>query len=156
MNAHALKVDKQAVTSARGNRTAGRKLSIDNIKSSAKGAPVAKYIFPFFQTSGLSNETLASILGYKAHSNMSMVRTGAAKLPVIKAPQTAEALEIPDTYEFGRLVAENNMPDEVMALEQMGVIVSKQERRILDMIHENIPAGDMKDFENRLKELFAQ
>ena len=156
MAAQALKVDSKltnTVTSKTKSTKskAVRKLSLDMIKNDSQGAPVAKFLYKYFQTSDLTNVEIARALGYKSHSNMSMVRTGAARLPIIKAPKLADLLDIRQRYEFGLLVAENNDHESVSALKEMGVIVDKQERALLDMIQKHIPKGDMKQFSKNLQ-----
>lgn len=161
MAAQALKVDnslkvdtpKSASSNSSSKATrskAVRKLSLDMIKDKAKGAPVAKFLYKYFQTTDISNDEIAEELGYKSHSNMSMVRTGAARLPLIKAPKLADLLQIRERYEFGMLVAENNDPDSVEALKKLGVVINKQERELLDIINQFVPKGDMRNFKKNL------
>lgn len=155
MAEQALKIDsslKAKTPKTRGKL--GRQLTIDMIKPDSKGAPVAQYLFPYFQSSGISNEVLANEIGFKNHSNMSMVRTGAARLPVVKAPMLAKILQLPNRYEFGMLVAENNMPNEIEALKRMGIAIDKKERKLLDLIQENVPKGDMNAFIKTLANKF--
>lgn len=158
MAAQALKVDSKLKVntptkasekkSARGR--AVRKLSLDMIKENAKGGPVAKFLFKYFQRSEHSNSEIAEALKYDNHSNMSMVRTGAARLPMKKAPLLADLLEIEERYEFGMLVAENNDPSGLAAMKELGVVVSKGERELLDIINKHVPAGDFKQFSKNL------
>lgn len=163
MAAQALKVDRtlkvntptKASGKTRNTKSAKskavRKLSLDMIKDDAKGAPVAKYLFKYFQKADISNSDIAKQLGYDNHSNMSMVRTGAARLPVVKAPALAKILEIKDRYEFGILVAENNDAPAVAAMKELGVVVTKQERKLLDLINKHIPKGDISQFSKNLE-----
>jgi len=160
MAAQALKVDNTlkvntpktgSVDKAQATRKrAARKLSLDMIKEDAKGGPVAKFLFKYFQRSEFRTEELAEKLGYKSHSNMSMVKTGAARLPVVKAPALAELLDVKDRYQFGMLVAENNDADSVQAMKELGLIVNKQERELLDLINKHVPKGDMRNFKENL------
>jgi transcriptional regulator with XRE-family HTH domain len=163
--AQALKVDpdlysgdesRPSQTSHANRRGGGRRLTLDKISPSSKGAPVAKYIFPYAQASGVSVKELSEALGYDSHNNVSMYRTGAARMPIGKAPVIAEVLNIPNRYEFGLLVAENNMPDNVEALKEMGVICTQQERNILDVINEHVPLGDRADFLAKLETALKQ
>ena len=140
--------EKQKTKATRGK--AVRKLSLDMIRDDSKGAPVAKFLFKHFQKTDLRTEEIAAKLGYNSHSNMSMVRTGAARLPVVKAPALAELLDIKDKYEFGMLVAENNDHNSVQAMKELGLIVSKQERELLDLINSHVPKGDMRTFKANL------
>lgn len=161
MAAQALKVDNtlkvNTPTKASSKATKGtkskavRKLSLDMVKDGAKGAPVAKFLFKYFQMADITNEEIAESLGYKSHSNMSMVRTGAARLPLVKAPKLAELLNIQDRYKFGLLVAENNDADGVAAMKELGIIVDKQERQLLDLINKHVPKGDMSQFSKNLE-----
>lgn len=139
-----------------GSKTGRRDLTLDMIKSDSMGAPVARYIFPYIKKQGVFNKELTEALGYSHHSNMSMVRSGAAKLPIVKAAKMAEILELPNPYEFGLLVAENNMPEEVNVLLELGVIVTQEERDILDLIQSKVPAGDMGDFKFKLQALLDE
>lgn len=153
----ALKVDpKRLPKTKKTEQKTGRELTLDMVKRDAPGAPVATYIYPFVKTSGISNNELGKLVGYSSHSNMSMVRSGLAKLPVKKANALAEALHINNKHEFGLLVAENNYPEEVDVLKQMGVIVDKKERLILDSILERVPAGDFPDFVEKLNKLLDE
>ncbi len=158
MAAQALKVDNKLKVntptkasekkSTRGR--AIRKLSLDMIKEDSKGEPVAKFLFKYFQRSEHSNSEIAAALNYGSHSNMSMVRTGAARLPLEKAPLLADLLEIEERYEFGMLVAENNDAKGLAAMKELGVVVSKRERELLDVINKHVPAGDFKQFSKNL------
>ena len=152
-NSEDLLTKETKTTRKSGGTRTKRELSLDMIKENAMGAPVAKYIFPFIKTSGIYNNDLAAKLGYKHHSNMSMVRSGASKLPVAKAKLMAEALNMPNHFEFGLLVAENNHPTEIAVLQEMGVVISQKERDILDMIEEKVPAGEMKRFKEQLQKM---
>ena len=132
----------------------GRELTLNMIDKKAPGYPVAMYIFKPLKNIGLTNTVLARELSYNAHSNMSMVRSGAARLPMTKAPKMASLIEC-DPYEFGRLVAENNMPDELSAMEELGLICSKDERVLLDEINKSVPVGDRPELIEKIRELIS-
>lgn len=152
MAAHALTADANTLPKRKAsNKRTGRELTLDKIKPNAKGAPVARYIFPYIQKSGLTNNDLAEFLGYENHSNMSMMRSGAARLPISKAPVLAEMVEVENKYEFGMLVFENNCPEYVQPLKDMGVIINQNERDMLDMIEKHVPKGDIRKFKKELQ-----
>jgi len=150
MSALAKAVDLKTINKniARGK---GRKLSAKDIKPDSVGAPVAKYIFKHIEQSRLTNNDLAKILGYASHTNMSMVRSGAARLPVVKAPLMAEALDC-DKFELGYLVLENNHPHEIAPMKQLGLLCTKEERELLTLVSDNVPLGERARFLAELKE----
>ena len=132
----------------------GRELTLNMIDEKAPGYPVAMYIFKPIKRIGLTNTKLARELNYNAHSNMSMIRSGAARLPITKAPKMASLIEC-DPYEFGRLVAENNMPDELQAMEQLGLICSKEERALLTEINQSVPIDNRPELIEKIRQLIS-
>lgn len=152
-NTRLSKKDFEAVGVDRRNRKPVKVLSLDMIKPDAKGAAVARYIFPYFQKCGLSNSELAKKVSYTNHSNMSMVRTGQARLPLVKAPLMADALGIENKSEFGLLVAENNLPESVAALRELGVIASDKELELLVAIRKRVLPSELGEFKVWLEEM---
>lgn len=151
MTAQTLKRTPATSTVKKGRVAKSRELSLDMLKKNAPGFPVARYMYDAMKSSDLTNEQMKIRLGYTQHSNVSMMKTGAARLPIKKAQLVADMLEL-DYFEFGKLVAENNIPDEVIVLENMGVICSEEEREMLDIIHKNVPSGDIRSFKKDLQE----
>jgi hypothetical protein len=128
----------------------GRGLSHNKIKDDAPGAPVAKYLYGPIMASGLSINELSKILEYSQHSNVSMVKNGLSRLPVVKILKVVSCLDV-DAYKLASLVLENNHPTYPDILKRAGLICDKWERGVLNQINKAVPLGERKEFAAKLE-----
>lgn len=141
-------------TTPRSKKTSVRRaktLQLDMIDDDAPGAVVAKYIFHPLERTGMTNSELAKKLGYPSHSNISMMRSGQQRLPILKAETLAEITGM-DKHALGIKVLKNNKPEEYLVLKSMGVIASKRERDFFDKLSEIVPTEDQGEFLDKIIE----
>jgi len=122
-----------------------RMLDMDKIeKTNGIGKSVAKFIFPFFQQTDLSVKEMSSRMGLNSHASLSMIRTGQTRLPIDQAASLSELIRC-DGFQLGHVVMETCYRKEYVALRKLGLIVTKEERSILDAIMKDIPLGDFDE-----------
>lgn len=127
------------------NAVGQRELTLAKIEElNGKSKEVAKYIFPFFKKTDLSVREMAYRLGMNGHTNLSSIRTGMARIPIEKALTFAQLLGA-SAFDLGVKIMENTYRSEYVALRKLGLIVTKEERRVLDAIMKEIPLGDFDE-----------
>jgi hypothetical protein len=122
-----------------------RQLTIAKIKATnGKARKIAEYIFPFFKKNDDSVNELSIRLGLNNHSSLSMIRTGVARIPIEKVNVFADVLQC-NAFDLSNVIMNSCYRKEYVAMRRSGLIVTKEERRVLDVIMGEIPMGDFDD-----------
>lgn len=122
-----------------------RQLTLAKIKATnGKARKTAEYIFPFFKKLNDSINELAIRLGLNNHSSLSMIRTGVARIPIEKVNVFADILKC-NAFELSSVIMKTCYRKEYVAMRKSGLIVTEEERRILDLVMSEIPLGDFDD-----------
>ncbi len=123
----------------------GNRVSLSDIRDEAderKGRAIAEFLFPFIRASGLSNNELTKMLGYKNHNNLSMARSGKAALPLNKVESMSKAVQC-DKRELATVVFKTSSKESYDILHRCGLVMNDRQFRIVDTVERNLPIGDM-------------
>lgn len=126
-----------------------RQLTLEKIKATnGKARKMAEYVFPFFKKHSDSVNELSIRLGLNNHSSLSMIRTGVARIPIDQVNVFASVLEC-NPFDLSTVIMSTCYRKEYVAMRKSGLIVTKEERRVLDLVMSAIPMGD---FDNEMLE----
>jgi hypothetical protein len=108
------------------------------VSSESEGMTLAQYVcrqLEIVSIRGKTNREIAAEAGYKSGNIISMIKSGAMKLPLSKVPEMARALKSDPALLF-RLAMMQFTSDKLAVEEIFGTVVSKNETAILGYIRE--------------------
>ena len=114
----------------------------DVIAAEAK-AKVAAFVEQRVNRSKLSQKEMADICGFPTANMITMIKTGATKVPIEKIPKLARALDV-DRVEFFDMVMRSYKPKEYNAiLEIIGEPITEAEHKVVNLLRRIIPEGNL-------------
>lgn len=104
---------------------------------------VAIFLEKVVNQSTYTQKEIAEIAGFNSPNIITMLKQGSTKVPVEKITALARALDI-DRVEFFELVMKSYRPEEyAVIVEIFGESISDAERKIIKLLREVIPAGQL-------------
>lgn len=120
-------------------------MNTEPTRTSVPTMTVARYLAVQIASSDLTQKEIADALGYEHPNVVSMIKTGATKLPFNKIGPLAAVLRIDPRYLL-RLALSEYQPDTWAALEPLfdqDFAVSVNERRLLAVLRESFGGNDI-------------
>ncbi|WP_431064792.1 XRE family transcriptional regulator [Methylotuvimicrobium sp.] len=119
-------------------------------KSKAK-LEVADFLEKVINQSTYSQKEIADMAGFNSPNIITMLKQGLTKVPVERIPALARVLDI-DRVEFFELVMKSYRPKEyAVIVEIFGDPISDAERRIIRLLREVIPDGQLVNNTNHYR-----
>lgn len=92
---------------------------------------IGDFISAAILTSGKSQSQIAEEVGYTAHNNISMIKSGKMLFPPEKITPFAKALNIDEALLF-RIVMQSRYPEVFAIYERHAEILTNDEKRVID------------------------